>query len=62
MSTPLERRLFIKKMGVLTSATTVAIALPTAVAAVTTEPSQVIKSKGYHVTDHIRAYYDTLVK
>ncbi len=59
MST-LERRLFIKKISLLGAATTVAVTLPQTLIA-EEQPAQTVQTNGYHVTDHIRAYYDTLV-
>lgn len=61
MSTSLERRNFLKNATILSTATTLAIAMPTVVTAATEQPIDEVKqTKGYHVTDHIRAYYRSL--
>jgi len=60
MSQSLKRRAFVKQVVVASSATALVGATHSATATtVTPEKQKPVKQQGYHVTEHIKAYYKT---
>lgn len=57
-----NRRQLLKNIGLGITATAIASGVTTAAQAAVAQPknNKVIKTKGYHETQHIRDYYETL--
>jgi hypothetical protein len=58
-SSPLSRRRFLFAAGAGSVATAAAVATRTATDAPRGKPEAATSGKGYHVTEHIRKYYNT---